>query len=112
MPTIVFQFSCSAMFSKKEFAIVSYLIFISMKNSCSAELSMKKFYNRGARPQVIKLFRAQQLSMKSVLLTNLKLQLIANSFLLNIAEHENSRMKMPIIIGVFILISRENFMLS
>ena len=36
------KFSCSAMFSKKEFAFVSKLRFISRKISCSAELSMKK----------------------------------------------------------------------
>ena len=35
------KFSCSATFSKKEFGIVSNLRFISMKISCSAELSMK-----------------------------------------------------------------------
>ena len=39
---------CSAMLSKKEFAIVSNLRFISKINLCSAELSMKKFYNLGA----------------------------------------------------------------
>ena len=39
---------------------------------------------------------------------------IANSFLLNIAEHENfsANMKMPTVVGIFIFISRENFMLS
>ena len=37
------------MFSRKEFGIVSYLRFVSMKISCSAELSMKKFYNLWAR---------------------------------------------------------------
>ena len=41
-------------------------------------------------PEVIKLFSCStQLSMKFVLLINLKLLTIANSFLLNIAEHEN-----------------------
>ena len=39
-------------------------------------------------PEVIKLFHAQ-LSMKFVLLINLKLLTTANSFLLNIAEHGN-----------------------
>ena len=40
-------------------------------------------------PEVIKLFSCStQLSMKFVLLMNLKLLTIANSFLLNIAEHE------------------------
>ena len=40
-------------------------------------------------PEVIKLFScATQLSMKFVLLINLKLLTTANSFLLNIAEHE------------------------
>ena len=41
-------------------------------------------------PEVIKLFSCStQLSMKSFLLLNLKLLTTANSFLLNIAEHEN-----------------------
>ena len=41
-------------------------------------------------PDVIKLFSCStQLSMKLFLLINLKLLTIANSFLLNIAEHEN-----------------------
>ena len=41
-------------------------------------------------PEVIKLFSCStQLSMKFVLLINLKLLTTANSFLLNIAEHEN-----------------------
>ena len=41
-------------------------------------------------PEVIKLFSCStQLSMKFILLINLKLLMIVNSFLLNIAEHEN-----------------------
>ena len=41
-------------------------------------------------PEVTKLFSCEtRLSMKFVLLTNFKLLTIANSFLLNIAEHEN-----------------------
>ena len=41
-------------------------------------------------PDVIKLFSCStQLSMKFVLLINLKLLIVLNSFLLNIAEHEN-----------------------
>ena len=41
-------------------------------------------------PEVIKLFScSDQLSMTFVLLINLKLLTISNSFLLNIAEHEN-----------------------
>ena len=54
--------------------------------------------------------------MKFVLLINLKLQKIANYFLLNIAEHENfSAYKYEnanYIVGIFIFISREIFMLS
>ena len=43
-----------------------------------------------ARPLAYKPFSMlNSLSMKFVLLINLKLQTIANSFLLNIAEHEN-----------------------
>ena len=41
------KLSCSAMFNKKEFAIVNYLRFISLlagQFSCSAELSMKKSF--------------------------------------------------------------------
>ena len=42
------------------------------------------------RPEVIKLFSCStQLSMKFVRLINLKLLIIVNYFLLNIAEHEN-----------------------
>ena len=41
-------------------------------------------------PEVIKHFLcSSQLSMKFVLLVNLNLLTVANSFLLNIAEHEN-----------------------
>ena len=41
-------------------------------------------------PKVIKLFSCStQLSMKFVLLINLKLLTIANAFFLNIAEHKN-----------------------
>ena len=44
------KFSCSAMFSKKEFAIFSYLIFISMKNFMLSWVEHeKKFYNLRAR---------------------------------------------------------------
>ena len=44
----------------------------------------------GSGPEVIKLFSCSpQLSMKFVLLIILKLRILANSFLLNIAEHEN-----------------------
>ena len=47
-----------------------------------------KYWDPG--PEVIKLFSCStQLSMKIVLLINLKLLIIANSFLLNIAKHEN-----------------------
>ena len=45
---------------------------------------------RGRGPEVIKLFSCStQLSMKLALLINLKLLIIGNSLLLNIAEHEN-----------------------
>ena len=44
----------------------------------------------GNRPRSYKLFLCStQLSMKFVLLINLKAPTIANSFLLNIADHEN-----------------------
>ena len=47
-------------------------------------------WQRNPGPEVIKLFSCStQLSMKFVLLINLKLLTILNSFLLNIAEHEN-----------------------
>ena len=61
-------------------------------------------------PEVRKLFSCStQLSMKFVLLINLKLPTTANSFLLYIAEHENfSANKFEI----FIFIWRKNFMLS
>ena len=67
-------------------------------------------------PEVIKRFSCSTyLSMKFILLINLKLLTIAKSFLLNIAKHEISlliNMKMPTIVGIFIFIYRENFMLS
>ena len=47
--------------------------------------------------------------MKFVLI-NLKLLIIANSFLLNVAEHDNFsliNMKMPTIVGISIFVSRE-----
>ena len=57
-------------------------------------------------------FCSTQLSMKFVLLINLKLLTIANSFLLIIAEHENFSANKYENVGIFIFISRENFMLS
>ena len=49
-----------------------------------------KYSGPTSGPEVIKFFSySTQLRMKFVLLINLKLQTIANSFLLNIAEHEN-----------------------
>ena len=49
---------------------------------------IRKKYSPG--PEVIKLFSCStQLSMQLVLLIHLKLLTIANSFLLNIAVHEN-----------------------
>ena len=73
-------------------------------------------------PQVIKLFSCStQLSMKFVLLINLNWLTIANSFLLNMTEHETfsankyenaNFLKMPTFVGIFIFISRENFLLS
>ena len=60
-------------------------------------------------PEDIKLFSCStQLSMKFALPINLKLLTIANSFLLNIAEHET----FSAIVGIFIFISKENFMIS
>ena len=57
-------------------------------------LLVKIFYlyggNESHSPMVIILFSCStQLGMKFVLLINLILPIIANSFLLNIAEHEN-----------------------
>ena len=67
-------------------------------------------------PEVIKHFSCStQLSMKFVLLINLKLLPIANSFLLNIAEHGNfyaNRYENANYCWHFHIISRENFMLS
>ena len=64
-------------------------------------------------PKVIKLFSCStQLSMKFVLLINLKLLTIANFFLINIAEHENFSANKYENANFFIFISRENFMLS
>ena len=67
-------------------------------------------------PEVLKLFSCStQLSMKFFMLINLRSLTIANVCLLNLAEHENVlliNMKLPTIVGIFIFISRENFMLS
>ena len=67
-------------------------------------------------PAFLKSFSySTQLSMKFVLLINLKLLSIASAFLLNIAEHKNfsvNKYEMPTIAGMFIFISRENSMLS
>ena len=67
-------------------------------------------------PKVIKRFSCStQLSMEFVWLINLKLLTTANSFLLNIAENKNStanKYGIPTIVGLFIFISRENFMLN
>ena len=49
MPTISRKIFMLSMFSKKDFAVIHNLRFISVKVSCSAELSIKKFYNHGAR---------------------------------------------------------------
>ena len=67
-------------------------------------------------PEVIKLFSCSaQLSMKFVLLINLKLLITANSFLLNIAEHEHffaNKYENANYCGIYIFISREDFTLS
>ena len=79
------------------------------------------FEVQGPGPEVIKLLSCvSQLSIKFVLLTDLKLLTTANSFLLNIAEHDFffffffllTDMKMPTIVGIFRFVSREMFMLS
>ena len=62
-------------------------------------------------PEVIKLFSCStQLSIKFFLVINLKLLTIANSFLLNIVEHEIFPANK--FVGIFISISRENILLS
>ena len=56
-----------------------------------------------------------QLSMKFVLLINLRLLTIANAFLLNIGDHEKfsvDKCEILTVVGIFIFIGRENFMLS
>ena len=65
-------------------------------------------------PEVIKLFSCSiQPSVKFSLQIKFKLLTFAIFVMLNIAEHENfsANMKMPTIVGIFIFISRENFML-
>ena len=64
-------------------------------NKCTHTLEHPKltavasFLVRILGPEVIKLFSCStQLSMKFILLINLKLLTIANSFLLNLSEHE------------------------
>ena len=67
-------------------------------------------------PEVIEVFSCStHLSRKFVLLINLKLLIIPNFFLLNIAEHEISsgnKYENANNSWIFIFISRENFMLS
>ena len=67
-------------------------------------------------PEVITLFSCStQLSMKFFMLINLKLLTMPNSFLLNRSEHENfsaNEYENANYVGIFIFISRENFMLS
>ena len=85
------KFSCSAMFSKKEIATVSNLRFISRtKFMLSGVEHERNFITSGPGLEVMKLSSCSyQLSMKFFLLINLKLLTTANSFLLNLAEHEN-----------------------
>ena len=66
-------------------------------------------------PEVIKLFSCStQLSMKFYLLINSVLLISTVVFLLSSAESKifSAYMKMPTLVGIFIFISRENFMLS
>ena len=68
--------------------MILYLSFPARKCPSGKRSILKEKNDPG--PEVIKLFSCSiQLSMKFVLLVNLKLLIIANSFLLNIAEHEN-----------------------
>ena len=64
--------------------------------------------------EVIKLFSCStQLSMKFVLLINLKLVTTANAFFLNIAEHENfsgNKYENAKYCCIFIFISREKML--
>ena len=84
--------------SKEESEIVSHVRFLCRTE---AELSMESFITSRPGPKVIKLFSCStQLSIKFVLVINLKLRTVANSFFLNLAEHENfsaKNMKMPTI---------------
>ena len=83
-------------------------------------ISKKTYWGRvfggNSGPEVLKLFSCStQLSMKFVLLINPKLLRTANSSLLHIAEHENfsaNEYEKANYFGIFIFISRENFMLS
>ena len=55
-----------------------------------ADFCIERLICSNTGPQAIKLFSCStQLRMKLVLLINLKLLIITNSLLLNIAEHEN-----------------------
>ena len=79
-----------------------------------AELGIELAITASGR-EVIKFFSCStQLSMKFVLLINLRLLTVANSFLLNIAEHENlsANKYESANYCIFIFISRENFMVS
>ena len=80
-----------------------------------AFLAIQNAPSEDSGPEV-KLFSCStQLSMKFLLLINLKLPTIANSFLLNKAEHEifsANKYENANFVGIFIFISGENFMLS
>ena len=66
------KFSCSAMFSKKEFVIVSNLRFISRTNFVLSCVQHKKvFYNLGAR--CFQFYECVHCSQKSVLLESIYL---------------------------------------
>ena len=70
------------------------------------------------QPEVIRLFSCSaQMSMKCFMLINLKLLTLAKSFLQSLSRLSMQlspliNIKMPLIVGIFIFISRENFMFS
>ena len=102
---------------------VSSRSLLSSHTFCSIQwLADSEGADKTAWPRGYKTFScSSQLSMKFFMLINLRLVTIANSFLLNIAEHENFSANkyenanfcwQPTFVGIFIFIRRENFMLS
>ena len=132
------KFSCQAMFSKTKFAIVSHLRFISRTNFILSGVKHEKMlYNLGARfhmlatkiqinlcihvassgpsspsPEVIKLFFVCLLFLLLFFCFVFFVVVFSFSTQLSMKFSLLRNMEMPTIVGIFIFLRRENFMLS